>query len=375
MRRVILAFASLVAAVGCSDSTTQQSPQFHDSGNPPLLSDWGVFATGNGTLTFNDGVAPYDIATPLFSDYALKLRTVSLPDGQSASINADSILEFPVGTIITKTFYYPTDGAEWSGVVRQSDAVIPENGAMALEGLRLVETRVLARRESGWIALPYVWNDEQTNAALKRTGDIINMTLVRSDGRRDDFPYVVPNVNQCSGCHATNATTKAIEPIGMKVRHLNKESTFDPGQNQLDYWTDNGLLAANIDNQQALPRNALWGSSDAGDLDHLARSYLDSNCSHCHNPNGAADTSGLNLEPDADGPALGFCKPPIAAGGGSGGRPYDIVPGNAAQSITVFRMETDDPGAMMPELGRSLVHEEGVALIAEWINAMSGDCS
>ena len=374
MRRFILAFAGLFAAVSCSETSTQQSPQFHDNGNPPLLSDWGVFTVANDTLAFSDGVTPYDIATPLFSDYALKLRTVTLPDGQSASINADNVVDFPVGTIITKTFYYPTQDIEWSGVVHQGNDVLPENGAMNLEGLRLVETRVLARRETGWIALPYVWNDSQTDATLKRTGDIINMTLVRSDGRRDDFPYVVPNVNQCSGCHATNATTKAIEPIGMKVRHLNKGSTFEPGQNQLVHWADSGLLAAAVSEHQNMPRNALW-ESGASDLDHLARSYLDSNCSHCHNPNGAADTSGLNLEPDADGPALGFCKPPIAAGGGSGGRPYDIVPGDAAESITVFRMETDDPGAMMPELGRALVHEEGVALIAEWINAMSGDCS
>jgi hypothetical protein len=29
---------------------------------------------------------------------------------------------------------------------------------------------------------------------------------------------------------------------------------------------------------------------------------------------------------------------------------------------------------MMPELGRSLTHEEGVALIAEWIREMEGEC-
>jgi hypothetical protein len=29
----------------------------------------------------------------------------------------------------------------------------------------------------------------------------------------------------------------------------------------------------------------------------------------------------------------------------------------------------------MPELGRSLVHEEGVALVEAWITAMDGDCA
>ena len=109
-------------------------------------------------------------------------------------------------------------------------------------------------------------------------------------------------------------------------------------------------------------------------LDARARAYLDINCSHCHNPSGPADTSGLNLEPDAAGPALGTCKAPIAAGGGSGGRPYGIVPGKPEESITVFRMETTDPGKMMPELGRAVSHEEGVALITAWIAQMQGEC-
>ena len=74
------------------------------------------------------------------------------------------------------------------------------------------------------------------------------------------------------------------------------------------------------------------------------------------------------------GPALGLCKLPIAAGSGTGGRPFDIVPGQPDQSILLHRMETTKPSAMMPELGRSLSHEEGVALVREWISAMAGVC-
>jgi len=50
------------------------------------------------------------------------------------------------------------------------------------------------------------------------------------------------------------------------------------------------------------------------------------------------------------------------------------VPGDPDASILVYRMETGDPAAAMPELGRALVHEEGVALIREWIAAMRGEC-
>jgi hypothetical protein len=66
----------------------------------------------------------------------------------------------------------------------------------------------------------------------------------------------------------------------------------------------------------------------------------------------------------------GINKPPVAAGKGSGGRKVDIKPGDANASILWYRMQIQDPGERMPELGRNLAHKEGVALIKEWINQM-----
>ncbi|MEO1136490.1 MAG: SO2930 family diheme c-type cytochrome [Pseudomonadota bacterium] len=359
----------ILAACSGGESNT---PVYHESENPERLSEWGMLSIEGAALTLGEGVTPYDLATPLFSDYALKLRTVWMPGGEPALYNENATFNFPVGTVITKTFYYPKASAEWTGDVAIDRPRSVNNRAMALDNLRLVETRLLVRRDNGWSALPYVWNDEQTDAVLQRTGAVIPMTLHRDSDTIEPFAYIVPNVNQCAGCHATNATTKAIEPIGPKARHLNKPSSFAPGFNQLDHWIAKGLLVGDI--ETPAPRNADW--TDTGEsLDARARAYLDANCSHCHNPNGPADTSGLNLEPDAAGPALGVCKAPIAAGRGTGGRAYGIVPGRPDLSITVFRMETIDPGAMMPELGRAVAHDEGVKLIAEWIAAMEGGCS
>jgi len=73
--------------------------------------------------------------------------------------------------------------------------------------------------------------------------------------------------------------------------------------------------------------------------------------------------------------SYGVCKPPVAAGAGSGGRQYNIVPGQPDESILVYRLESTEPDVRMPELGRSLVHEQGVALIRDWISNMPGDCS
>ena len=345
-------------------------PVFHTSGNPGLLSDWGQIAANGKELVLADRTIIYDLNSALFSDYALKLRTIYLPKGQPATYHETDTFDFPVGTVITKTFYYPRGSAD--GKVRKPDTD-PSLASKTLDirDYLLLETRVLARREEGWIALPYVWNESQTNAELKRIGDIKRLTLEDEKGETS-FAYLVPNSNQCAGCHATNNTTREIEPIGPKARHLNKDFTYAFGvENQLAYWLNNGVLDKFPPNA---PRAVNWADSSESVSDRT-RAYLDINCAHCHNQVGPADTSGLHLEPSTEmGPELGLCKPPIAAGTGTGGRLFGIVPGEPDQSIFVYRTASTDPAVMMPELGRALAHEEGVALLEAWISEMEGGC-
>ena len=115
--------------------------------------------------------------------------------------------------------------------------------------------------------------------------------------------YLTPSKNQCKSCHATNHTNGEILPIGPKARHLNKSSPLY-AVNQIDYLTNKGILsqvASTID------KNAAY-TDMAADLSHRARSYLDINCGHCHNENGAADTSGLLLDyKDHKLAELGLC--------------------------------------------------------------------
>ena len=369
--RALCAGIALVLTGACGGAPAPPQPNFHAEGYPERLSDWGVVVAEDGALRLGEGVTPYALATPLFTDYAQKLRTVWLPPGTSADYRPDDVFDFPVGTIITKTFYYPQSA---DGVVSEGPGPGLIDGALPIGGVRLVETRVLARRAGGWVAIPYVWDGDGSDAALKRTGAVIALTLSKPSGERLAFPYVVPNQNQCAGCHAPNNTTRALSPIGPKARHLNHPSPYHSGVNQLDLWRATGLLTVDDDAARAAPRNARYDDPTES-LDARARAYLDANCSHCHNAAGPADTSGLDLEPHAAGPALGLCKAAIAAGDGAGGRPYDIVPGAPEQSILLFRLETTNPAAMMPELGRSLSHSEGVALIREWIAAMEGGCA
>ncbi|MEO1310086.1 MAG: SO2930 family diheme c-type cytochrome [Pseudomonadota bacterium] len=356
--------ALLLAACGGEPAT----PAYHADETPTSLSDWGQLSIEGGVLQLAEGVEPYALATPLFSDYAGKLRTVWTPAG-AARYEPEAVFDFPVGTVITKTFYYPENVDGTVERVREEGA--PHLG-LDLGEVRLVETRLLVRREAGWLALPYVWNTEETDAILKPVGAAYRLAFAEDGAEPTEFAYLVPNRNQCAGCHAVNNTTRALSPIGPKARHLNRDLAYaDGAANQLGRWVETGLLE---DAPNARPRSAFW--TDAAEpLEARARAYLEINCAHCHNPVGPADTSGLYLDEGTPfSPAYGLCKLPIAAAQGTGGRKHDIVPGDPDASILHYRMASDNPAEMMPELGRSTVHAEGVALVRAWIAALDGAC-
>jgi uncharacterized repeat protein (TIGR03806 family) len=382
--RLILAAGLALAAAACADGpeavAPAPQPAFIAEGRPAALEEWGQVAVRGGALVLGEGVTAYDLNTALFSDYALKLRTVWIPGGAGpAAYHEADTFDFPVGTVITKTFFYPLADSgfdEVSAAGRLEDHF--DGTQLDLAGVRLIETRVLVRREAGWEALPYVWDEAQEAASLQRTGAFVELTLMSAARPAQGFTYAVPDVNQCAACHVLDARDGALSPIGPRARHLNGPFAYADGpENQLARWVQAGLLTGAPEPELA-PRAAVWEGDvtlSGAALDAASRAWLDINCAHCHSRTGPARTSGLYLEPsEPDGPHLGRCKPPIAAGTGTGGRPFSIVPGAPEQSIFVHRLETERLSDMMPELGRSVTHHESAALITAWISAMSGGC-
>jgi uncharacterized repeat protein (TIGR03806 family) len=339
-----LCVLELVAAgCGSSEPVAEWEP-------PERLSAYGLFQGNGSTQEPADGIIPYDLNTPLFSDYTTKYRFVRLPAGTHASYDDAEVFEFPVGAIIAKTFASLNHLADSS------------------RGRRLLETRLLIHRPEGWIGLPYVWNEEQTEAVLQIAGGTRPVRWIHSDGRERTNDYLIPNVNQCLGCHENQ---KVLRPIGPKARNLNKDFGYAEGaENQLTHWSKAGILSGAPAPEQA-PRLAVWNDPASGTLEQRARAWLDINCAHCHNPRGPARTSGLDLAvSQTDRHQWGLWKTPIAAGRGSGGRSYDIVPGHPDDSILVYRIESTEPGVMMPELSRRLVDEEGAALVRQWVASL-----
>ncbi|HEX7035523.1 MAG TPA: SO2930 family diheme c-type cytochrome [Pseudomonadales bacterium] len=357
--------AALALIAGCGGPPAVRV--FEADRYPEWLSEWGLVTRDGNRLILGKDVTPYEVASPLFSDYALKLRTWYVPPDSRITYRAEGPFEFPPGSVITKTFFYPVH----DGVAQAAPSWDGDVAGLDLDRHRLVETRLLVRRAGGWDALPYVW--EGDDARLRITGALVRLEL-SVDGAPTDLPYLVPARSECASCHATDHGARTLELIGLKAWQLDRPYYGHEGEpSQLAAWAAADRLAG-LPDVSARPAAVAW-SDTTRPVAERARAYLDANCGHCHSATGAADTSGLHLDRDAASfRDLGVCKPPIAAGRGTGGRPYSIVPGEPDRSILIYRMETDDPATRMPEIGRAVTHREGVALLTEWIADLPGRC-
>tara|TARA_B100000287_G_scaffold384760_1_gene391490 strand:- start:1136 stop:2173 length:1038 start_codon:yes stop_codon:yes gene_type:complete len=328
------------------ESHTKETNQYNlnnFSKVPEFLSEFGFFKDMQNQIPA-EGIHPYSLISPLFSDETDKLRFVYVPDGQKLGYVNNEVFIFPVGSTLIKTFAY-----------------LNKNGPLEQQ---LLETRLLINTNDGWQAISYVWNKEQTDASRAIAGATIPTTFINSDGKMIDVRYRAPNQNQCKECHQAN---KTITPIGPKARNMNKLIEYESGEmNQLLYWAALGWIDKNIDTASISNYMDVNAS-----LEDRSRAYLDINCGHCHIPGGSADTTGLYLNyTERDKEQLGIYKKPVAAGRASGNLKYSIVPGHADESILLFRMKSLDPGIMMPESGRALADEVGIKLIEDWIDKL-----
>lgn len=335
MRLLLPALALFAAAVAAA----QSMPSISDTAimakaNPPSLSAFGFFE-GSANKP-SSALIPYTLRTPLFSDYADKQRFIHLPKDTQISIDETGKVTFPVGTALIKSFGYPAESGE----------------------LKIMETRLLLHRAEGWVALPYVWRADGSDADLRVGGTRVPVHFTKPNGHGMDISYAVPNKNQCKQCHSSE---NAIMPIGPVWQNM----VFPRKGDKAALMQRSGL-------PKTLPATeAQWNDPKSGTLDQRAHAYLRVNCGHCHAPKGSASNSGLILDGSVqDGTAYGIGKRPVAAGRASGDMDFIIEAGKPDRSILINRMKSTDPGIAMPEVGRAAVHDEGVILLEEWISAM-----
>jgi uncharacterized repeat protein (TIGR03806 family) len=377
MKRNYLYFALLllfvaVSIVSCTGNNEDEyepvSPVVLDVTQVPYakLSDYKFFVGELKNLEPAYRVIPYKPSSELFSDYAHKKRFVWMPSGAMATYDGDgNVLDFPVGAVLIKTFYY--------------EDVLPSHTQKIIETRLLVKVseEVTAEQgtpDSGWKLYNYIWNEEQTEANLDTDGNglFVPISFVQN-GETKTTNYKVPSGTECITCHKinNNETGEIIIPIGPKPQNLN--STFNYGasqRNQLQKWRSTGYL------DNSLPGNihSTVDWTDTGkSLELRARSYIDINCAHCHRAGGHCDYVPMRFNfsnPDLN--TFGVCLEPLSSVGEN--YPFIVTAGNFDRSVLGVRISSTEASVMMPLIGRTLVHDEGVQLMKDWINSLDATC-
>lgn len=225
------------------------------------LSAYHIFEGSLADLIPSTDFQLLELSSILFTDYAHKQRLVKIPEGtQMTRLNDDSI-DFPNGTILTKTFFYYNDERDTS------------------LGKKIIETRLLIKESNIWNVATYLWNETQTDATLELNGFDTPISWIDENGNGLSTLYHVPNENECITCHQSNST---MIPLGPNLRNLNRMVERNGASlNQINHLQSVGVLSDFQVNQ--VPHIVDYNNQSAS-LTARGRAYLAMNCAHCHNP-------------------------------------------------------------------------------------------
>lgn len=294
------------------------------------LSQTGCVNSGNPKQAAQ-GMIPYDVQVPFWSDSAKKERYFALPDNTQIEVAEDGDFLFPVGSVLMKHFKL---------------------------GDKFIETRLFARGQLGWQGFSYEWRDDQTDA------------LLLSDGKEktiDGIQWQYPDSGQCLTCH----TQVANFALGLESLQLNNIKSYPSGisANQLDTLAHIRLFSNTINLQQK-SQTLFASNDDNASLSQRARSYLHSNCSNCHRASGPAPVN-IDLHFATAFSATQTCNVPPVAGDLGISNARLIAPGEPARSVLLERMKLRNQ-YQMPPISSHLVDEDSVALIGQWIGSLEG---
>ena len=361
---------------------------------PRKLTETGLFEE-LVSHTMARGILPYDVNSPLWSDGAFKARFIALP---AASETAETIQYreagpwgLPEGTVLIKSF-----GLE------------QVNGDPSTR--RWIETRLMLLQQGEWTGFSYRWNKEQTDGVLVSKAGEDHTFELEKDGEQRSLKWHYPSRTECMVCHSRAAGFV----LGITTPQLNRDYAYglETTHNQLEMFEHLGVL--NVDWKTAIPRlieyqAEMAPSADKGSkpiqisttplvdqrafastsilpvsvsklskladpyddqepLDLRARSYLQTNCAHCHVEAGGGNAKiDLAFNTSLEKTRLLGVTPLHHSFGLP--QPKLIAPGRPSHSILLHRMSIRSRG-QMPQLSTELVDQAAVAMIADWIKSM-----
>jgi glucose/arabinose dehydrogenase len=369
--------------------TLEPTPEQPPSNFPRTLSASGLFRSVKGHVV-EPGLIPYSVNAPLWSDGAFKQRYIALPGADShIDFTRSRGWNFPDRTVLVKSFAL-------------EDEASPDSR-------RWVETRFLTKQNGEWFGYSYLWNDEQTDATLVDGRGVDREFTLRGPGGVRKQVWHYPSRSECMVCHSRAANFV----LGPSELQMNREHDYGGiRDNQLRTLEHLGVLRVNwledvraaireeakakgmtdkeadayLERQTATRgqrqpvttsllsfppekyRRLADPSDPKADLAARARSYLHANCAQCHVEAGGGNAQmELEFTTALDKARIVDVKPLHDTFGVADARL--VAPGSPGRSVLLQRIGHRGPG-QMPPLATSVVDQEAVRLLHDWIEKL-----
>ncbi len=336
-----------------------QMPQTPTGQIPAHLSQTGFFAD-TANLVPAAPLIPYAPIVPFWSDGAIKSRWMAVPNSGAPYTPAQQIAfaptgewSFPAGTVFVKHFDLTTDYLHPNAPKRR------------------LETRLLVRDPFGAVyGVTYKWRPDDSDADLMTNSLSENIVITNADATTWTQTWYYPSSAECLKCH----TPVANYVLGASARQLNSLLTYSTtGQtdNQLRTLNRAGLFFPAIDEGAIAGWSHLQAlTNTAASLEDRARSWLDSNCSQCHQPSGTGPSFDARWDTPLAQQNLINALPQKGTLGIDHARV--VAPKDIWRSVLYQRADSVDPAIKMPPLARNLVDTQSLAVVAAWINSLDG---
>jgi glucose/arabinose dehydrogenase len=330
---------------------------------PPTLAQTGLFDDWRKLAPGKD-LVHYDVNVPLWSDGADKQRWIALPPGKSVECTSGGKFRFPEGTVFVKHFALATDQRQ------------PKR-------LRPLETRVLVVDPAGEVhGATYRWSADGKRTRRLTFGETESIPVTEADGSVREQVWQYPGQFDCLMCHNdVSGYVLGFKPkqlLGSGFRVQGSGEGGGTGQGTRDRRPSGGELARLADcgvirdcgHAAALAKVAplVPLADESAPLADRVRSYLDVNCSVCHNPGRYFSAFDARYERDPN--EQGLIEGPSYFHGEFNGAMRIIKPGSVQLSVAHMRLSSHDPHLRMPPLGTTVVDEEAQRVIAAWIESL-----
>lgn len=315
---------------------------------PETLADTQLFANWKA-LQPAAGVEPYEVKQAFWSDGAEKKRWIKLPSHKQVRLGQHSSLRYPTGTVFVKHFDLATDQRR------------PYKR-------RPLETRVLVcDDEGGTYGTTYRWSTDAQSSRIVVQSETEEIPIVQADSSQTTQTWFYPGRFDCALCH--NSASGQV--LGFTLKQLDREVVCPDGTSepQVDRLIREEIVSGELLTVTKSSYPQLTPLEDeSASLEARVRSYIDVNCSVCHNPNTRFSAFDARLERPLQ--EQGLIDGYAYHHGTMGPHKRIVKPGDVALSVLHLRMSSADPVLRMPPLGSTVVDEKAAEVIREWIESL-----